>query len=221
MILAFELSTRAGSIALCDADRTVATRAWNDPTARHGELWPALASLKDETALDWSALKAIAVGRGPGSFSGLRAAITAARVLATPDNAPVVAISSGSAMAHGWFRDNPEATCQVVVAGDARRGAIWFAVFEKIGEQIQQAHDWSLAPAREFPPRAPTNAVIITSDIHRLCAALGEGAKQIIPEPADCFPTASDIAFLARQRMERGLPGEPVEPLYLHPATTA
>lgn len=220
MILAFELSTRAGSIALCDGAKTIASRLWKDPTARHGELWPALASLKDETTLDWPTLKAIAVGRGPGSFSGLRAAITTARVLATPDNIPVIAVSSGAAMAHGWFRDNPEAAQPVIVAGDARRGAIWFAVFEKVGARIQQAHPWSLAPAREFPARAPSNAVIITSDINRLRGALGDGAKQIAPESADCLPAAPDIAFLARQRMEHGLPGEPPEPLYLHPATT-
>lgn len=219
MILSFELSTRAGSIALCDGAKTIASRVWDDQTARHGEFWPALAALKGETQLDWSALQAIAVGRGPGSFSGLRAALTAARVLATPDACPVLAVSSGAALALEWFDNHADARTPLVVAGDARRGAIWFAIFERANSGLRQTRDWSLAPATAFSTFIPTGATIVTSDTARLRAALGAGASTIPLKATDFLPTAIGVARLARQRLQEKLPGEPLEPLYLHPAT--
>lgn len=220
MILAFELSTRRGSIALCDGEKTLAQRAWDDPAARHATLWPALQDLVKETQLNWPTLKALAVGRGPGSFSGLRAAITTARVLAAPDLHPVVAVSSGEALATDWFHQHAAHTNSVVVAGDARRGAIWFAVFHRHGEKIKQTTEWSLAPAADFAARIPRDANVLTSDRIRLTAALGRAVNGVTCTPGDHFPSAETVALMAQVRLATNWPGEPLEPLYLHPATT-
>jgi tRNA threonylcarbamoyladenosine biosynthesis protein TsaB len=214
MILAFECSTRRGQVALCEGEAVVAERAWEDPSARHAELWTALKSLLAETSMNWAALDAIAVGRGPGSFSGLRAAITAARVLATPDLHPVIAVSSGEALALDWLAARPGAGHAVIVAGDARRGSIWYGVFHARNATVRQDGDWALAPCTDFPGRIPPHAELVTSDGERLARALGAPKGTFLHE---AFPSAAAVARLAWRRMQSGSPGEPVEPLYLHP----
>ena len=217
MILAFECSTRRGQVALCEGETVLAERTGEDATARHAAFWPALLALRDETALRWPTLDAIAVGRGPGSFSGLRAAITAARVLAAPDHLPVMAISSGEALAN---EDNvePAPADTRVVAGDARRGSIWYGVFERHHGAMRQAGDWALAPAGDFLHRLPPGAQLISSDAGRLAAAIGVPLQSGIRE---IFPAAATVARLAWRRMQAGIPGDPVEPLYLHPPVQA
>ncbi len=219
MILAFEQSTRRGSIALCRGNEVLAHREWDDAFARHASLWPHLQDLVKETDLDWNVLAAIAVGRGPGSFSGLRAAITAARVLATPERTPVIALSSGAALAHDWFLQNRGSENPLIIAGDARRGTVWYAIFHASPDGAQQTTDWTLAPAREFPTRIPPRATIATSDRARLIAALGEDAARILPIADDTFPTAHAVAQCAQHRLSTHTPSDPYEPLYLHPAT--
>lgn len=218
MMLAIELSTRMGSIALCNSAGIIAQHAWDDPAARHAALWPTLDALVKKVPLDWTTLRGLAVGRGPGSFSGVRAAITAARVLALPGNHPVMAISSGAAVAHTWLEAHPTAQEPLIVAGDARRGAIWFSLFRRHDDGVQQVEAWALAAAADFPAVVPENARIITSDRARLRAALGTQADAVQMDPEDHFPSASAIAHLARARFARGLASEPLEPLYLHPA---
>ncbi|HMP76898.1 MAG TPA: tRNA (adenosine(37)-N6)-threonylcarbamoyltransferase complex dimerization subunit type 1 TsaB [Kiritimatiellia bacterium] len=213
MILAFECSTRRGQIALCEGETVLAERTWEDAAARHAAFWPALQSLRDETALRWPALDAIAVGRGPGSFSGLRAAITAARVLAAPDHLPVLAISSGEALANELVGAHAAADT-LVVAGDARRGSIWYGVFGLHHGAMQQEGEWKLAPAGDFLRRLPPGAQVVTSDAERLAAAIGVPTESVIRES---FPSAATVARLAWRRMQAGIQGDPVEPLYLHP----
>ncbi|MCO5044587.1 MAG: tRNA (adenosine(37)-N6)-threonylcarbamoyltransferase complex dimerization subunit type 1 TsaB [Kiritimatiellae bacterium] len=220
MILAFEQSSRRGSIALCRASETLAHREWDDPLARHTRMGPALQELLKESNLQWDALTAIAVGRGPGSFSGLRAAITTARVLAAPSAIPVMALSSGAALAHDWFSRQPTNPAPLVVAGDARRGAIWYAIFCPNTPGMRPSTDWTLAPATEFSARLPANATLATSDRARLLAALGDAASTLEPIE-EVFPAATALAHLAQMRFDASLPSEPPEPLYLHAATLA
>lgn len=207
MILAFELSTRRGSLALHDGSRVVAQRSWEEPAARHPGLYGILPGLLQEAGVDWAHLTAYAVGRGPGSFSGVRVALTVAQALALPSRQPVIAVSSGEALALDV--DAPS----VVVAGDARRGAIWYGVFHRRGPIVHAAGAWSLAAVADFPGRVPAGARVVTSDPVRLIPLL----------PADCpleerYPSAPRVAELAWMRLRQGHPGDPPEPLYLHAA---
>lgn len=216
MILAFELSSRRGSIALHDGTTVVAERTWEDAAARHGALWPELDALVKSTGLHWPALTALAVGRGPGSFSGQRAAITAARVLAAPDRHRVLAVSSGEALAREWFAAHPGSGGALIVAGDARRGSIWHGHLERHGACVRLSGDWSLASGADFLAHIPHGAPLVTSDRARLEAALA-GKTGDVPEIHECFPTARAVAAVAWSRLRADIASDPIEPLYLHP----
>ncbi len=214
MILAIELSSYQGGIALLNGVAIRGERVWRDATARHTSFWPAMQALAAETRLEWEAVSMFAVGRGPGSYSGLRAALTAAAMLTAPGGQPVYAVSSGAVMAAEWFASNAARGERAVVAGDARRGAVWHALFERDAGAAQQVCDWSLCAASEFAKRVPTGAPVLTSEWERMARILGHYLSFDLVEQ---YPSAAGLARLARDRWARGVPSEPAEPLYLHP----
>lgn len=216
MILAFDLSSRRGSIALWGDATLIARADWDDPSARHMEFWRELKSLADRFIADWGAVDAVVAGRGPGSYAGMRGALIAARMLAAPGPARAIALDSGASVAAAWFRRRPDSRHPLVVAGDARRGAVWYAVFERPdGDTILKVSDWALAPAAEFLSRLPRDAVVVSSDPTRLSAALSAVGRTATVEEA--FPDALELASEGARRLARGEAGEPFEPLYMHP----
>lgn len=117
------------------------------PAARLGgrpghsqELLPAVADCLERAGLDWSELDAIAVGVGPGAFTGLRIGVTTARALAGAHGAELRPVSSLEALAHGAHAALGPASpadggAQPLLAViDARRGEVFAALYDD-GEQ--------------------------------------------------------------------------------------
>lgn len=214
MILALELSSRRGSVALHDGGRVIAQQNWDEPASRHQALFATVPRVLQEGGVSWSQLHAFAMGRGPGSFSGIRVALMSAQTFARPLLTPVLAVSSGEALALDLI---PEAGGQpIVIAGDARRGSIWYAVFQPHGQHVRREQDWTLVPAADFTARLPHGALVASPDWARLAAACGPRDTHIRWIEEDRYPSAVQVAEWAWARMRAGEPGEPVEPLYLH-----
>ena len=86
MILALETATTACSAALCDADgAVVAERVSLEGPAHTQRLLPFVRQVFEEAAVEWADVDTIAVGLGPGAFTGLRIGIATARALAQAD----------------------------------------------------------------------------------------------------------------------------------------
>jgi tRNA threonylcarbamoyladenosine biosynthesis protein TsaB len=92
--------------------------------AHAGELMPAVAEAMDSAGARWEDLEAIAVGVGPGTFTGLRIGISTARALATAARLPLRPVSSLAALAEGI--DNLVRLPLI----DARRGEVFAALYE-------------------------------------------------------------------------------------------
>ena len=215
MILAFELSSRRGSVALHDGACVVAQQCWDEPAARHQALFAAVPRVLQDGGATWSQLRAIAVGRGPGSFSGIRVALMTAQTLARPLLTPVLAVSSGEALAMDLAAESDGGP--IVIAGDARRGAIWYAVFQPQGAGVRRKLDWTLVPAADFTARLPHGARVASPDWARLAAACGTRDAPVHWIEEDRYPSANRVAEWASAQLAAGQPGEPAEPLYLHP----
>lgn len=95
-------------------------------TARHGrDLIPRIGELLRVAGLNVNDLTVVAVGLGPGSFTGLRIGLTAARMLAYTAGADLLGLDS----LEGWARTAPPEILRVHVAADAQRGDVYAADF--------------------------------------------------------------------------------------------
>ena len=130
-----------------------------------------------QAGVTWNHLRAIAAGRGPGSFSGTRVALMAAQTFALPSRTPVLAVSSGEALAMDVV---PEAGAHpVVIAGDARRGAIWYAVFHRHGHAVKETQDWTLVPAADFVAKLPDGAWVVFRRTRPACTPPAARAMRV------------------------------------------
>jgi tRNA threonylcarbamoyladenosine biosynthesis protein TsaB len=92
LILAFDTSAAYCAAALMSGDSLVAGRREEMSRGQAERLFPMLGEILDDRGIDWQALDAIAVGTGPGNFTGLRVAIAAARGLALSTGLPAIGI---------------------------------------------------------------------------------------------------------------------------------
>ncbi|MCS2159454.1 tRNA (adenosine(37)-N6)-threonylcarbamoyltransferase complex dimerization subunit type 1 TsaB [Scandinavium sp. H11S7] len=132
-ILAIDTATEACSAAL-----------WNDgATTAHFELCPRehtqrilpiVQSILTETSTTLTELDALAYGRGPGSFTGVRIGIGIAQGLALGANLPMIGVSTLATMAQGAWRKTG-ATC-VLAAIDARMGEVYWAEYQRDAQGI-------------------------------------------------------------------------------------
>lgn len=203
LVLAIELSTVRASVALCRDEAILAETSWIEPMARHQQLFEAVPELLKQSGLDWPAIDLFAVGRGPGAFSGIRIGLMAAQMYAVPLNKPVVAISSGTALATELLAKHNK---PVVICGDARRGMFWYGVF------VPDFSGWKLATTENFAGLVPADSVIATPHGTQT-TALRAATPALHWLEGDHFPTAYTLARLALAATT----SEPLEPIYLHP----
>jgi tRNA threonylcarbamoyladenosine biosynthesis protein TsaB len=208
MLLALEQSTASCSLAVLDGDRALVDRRWTESRFRHEAFFPMLESLWKRDGLAPDAFDAIAVGLGPGAYSGLRLSLAAASGLALPGRTPIVGVSSAEALAWDLVR---EIGCSAItVIGDARRGRLWIATFSDFSRPAV-APDFSLIDAPQLAERLAPEAVVATSDGERLRDALN-GIRV-----RNAVPSARAVGQLARERLAAGTPSPPLVPIYLHP----
>lgn len=212
-LLAFELSTEACSVAV-HVDGQVRERFEIAPR-RHAELaLPWAEELLAEAGIARSQLDAIALGRGPGAFTGVRLAIALAQGVALALDRPLIPVSTLQALA---MRAPAEAG-QVLAAIDARMGEVYVARYERV-----DGLPWLQDAERVCPPQA----VVLPEGIR--CAGVGTGfaaaegaivaqlGDALTSADATALPRASDVVALALPMLERGeaIAPERVEPAYL------
>lgn len=212
-LLAIETSTEYCSVALLHGG-ALTERSELAPR-RHAELvLPMAESLLAEAGLKRAQLHGIAVGRGPGAFTGVRLAISVAQGLAFALGLPVVTVSSLAALAMQAPR-NEAATLAVI---DARMGEVYAGAFafDANGlaqpldeERVARAEDLSLPDAEGW------NVIGSGWDAYR-DALLSRVPSRLWAE-GERYPQARDVARLALPRFQAGdvLPPERALPVYL------
>jgi tRNA threonylcarbamoyladenosine biosynthesis protein TsaB len=178
-LLAFDTATPATTVALALADEKLLTRRHEPaPGERPGhvsELLPLALALLAEAGLEVAQLDRLAVGIGPGTFTGLRIGVATARALAHAHDLPLVGVSTlrslaAGAVAHGDAAGplEPPATLAVL---DARRGEA-FAAAWGAGDAVQHAAEPLLAPAALTPDALAEAVAALPAGV----LAVGDGA---------------------------------------------
>src|SRR5579859_2559976 len=128
-VLAFDCSGAACSAAVRLDGRVAAERFAAMERGQAEALMPQIAQVMAEAGLDFTALEAIATTVGPGSFTGLRLGLAAARGLALAAARPLLALTSFEALLAGLPVDH-SAGRKVAVALDSRRGPVFAQLFD-------------------------------------------------------------------------------------------
>jgi tRNA threonylcarbamoyladenosine biosynthesis protein TsaB len=166
-------------------------------------------------------------GLGPGSFSGIRACLSALQGMALPGGRPVYGVASAAALALGQAAGDGG---RVTVVGDARRNRLWCVTYAvdaarsgmTLADGRAPAHtadDFRLVPADQLAAAVPDGTKIVTTDWERLKDLLGGlfAADRLVARAV--FPSAEDVGRLALAESAARV-FEPL-PIYLHPAVAA
>lgn len=193
LLLAFDTATPTVTVALHDGRRVLSEHTVSD-AMRHGELLaPGIAAVLTDAGAQSGDLSDIAVGVGPGPFTGLRVGLVTARTLSAVLGIPVHGVCTLDVLAVAAEVSGP-----FLVATDARRKEVYWASYADNVTRVDGPHVAK-------PADIATDAVVV-----------GRGAA-LYPDafPNAAAPHAPSAGTLA-EGVARGLvPELPVEPLYL------
>ncbi|MGH9033898.1 MAG: tRNA (adenosine(37)-N6)-threonylcarbamoyltransferase complex dimerization subunit type 1 TsaB [Acidimicrobiia bacterium] len=216
LLLAIDSATPRVSVAI-GRDGAVVGEVKLVGSRRHAEqVAPAIRYLCDELEVDLGHLTAIAVGLGPGLFTGLRVGVTTAKVMAQALRVPVVGVPSLDLVAYPVRHT----TRLVAAVLDARRREVFHARYRPVPGGVQRVSEYEVGPPGDLVGEleAGTEEVLLVGDG---CLAYPEvfGRLERVEHagPAFTAPSAAALVELATARVQREefeAPWE-VHPLYL------
>ncbi|HXY75511.1 MAG TPA: tRNA (adenosine(37)-N6)-threonylcarbamoyltransferase complex dimerization subunit type 1 TsaB [Steroidobacteraceae bacterium] len=218
-ILALDTATENCSVALLIEGNSI-TREELLERGHAERILPMIDELLGESGATLGTLSAIAFGRGPGAFTGLRLAASVTQGLAFGADLPVVPVSDLQAVAQRLL-DRDSAARWVLVCNDARMHEVYWGCFERTAagfamplsaervdrpERVKVPSNWSRAEARGAGRGFAVHATLAT----RL-------AGQLSSVSAELLPSALEIARLAVPEVLAGrvFPAEKALPVYL------
>ncbi len=212
--LAIDTSTPRGAVALLRDDKPLAEGTF-DRSQPGQNLFDMAAHLLAANQLVVDDLGLLAVGLGPGSFTGIRVGIAAAKGMALPRKLPIKGASSFDALALTALPQMPRDCPQLCVLCDARRDEIYFALYDQQGRCVKKCQ---IATLESVADEIHHPIWFVSSEIGRYkdeITALFGGFASICETPV--FPSAAAVGWLAyHQYRDRGNRGdEELEPIYL------
>jgi tRNA threonylcarbamoyladenosine biosynthesis protein TsaB len=240
-VLAFDTATRATTVALLDTDRTEAVERRDDPPAgarpRHTtRLMALVVDVLHAAGVDWADVDRIAVGVGPGTFTGLRIGVATARALARAREIDLVGVSTLHSLARGALDPGPArggagggrpggggpagGGSHVMAVIDARRGEVFAAGWA--AADVARAGGAPLFSARALAPDALAQAMRAGGGAW---LAVGDGAVEFrevlehagarIPGPDSELHRVSAVEHCRLATALRPEPPERIQPEYL------
>jgi tRNA threonylcarbamoyladenosine biosynthesis protein TsaB len=216
-IVALDTSTPQAAIAVATAagaDHVVRP----DRAARHGRnLVPCLRDLLRRAGLSAGSIDIFAVGLGPGSYTGLRIGLTAAKVLAYTTGRPLVGFDSLEAIA----RNAPADASRVAVVADAQRGDLFTADFARDapGGPLVRRTPTRVEPLDDWLARLDPATFVLGPglELGRLRAMLPGHVRALPPGDELHWPDGQRLLCLARDLWKGGRRDDPwfLEPVYL------
>lgn len=212
-LLALDTSTLHAAVAIGTVTGAVHT-ASPDPAQRHGRnLVPTIRDLLREAGLAPRDLGGIAVGIGPGSYTGLRIGVTAAKTLAYALSTPLVSLDSLEILA----RNAPDDALRVAVIADAQRGELYTAEFvrEAPAAPLIRATPTQIEPQDVWLTRLAQGTHVLGPGLERLRSPLADVYRRA--DPAASWPDPIHLLNLAREAWASGRRDAPwfLEPQYL------
>jgi tRNA threonylcarbamoyl adenosine modification protein YeaZ len=208
-ILAFEFSSTRRSVAVWNADASDQTLAVTEvvesaPRNTMNPLRMTEVALRD-AGLEREQIECIAIGLGPGSYTGIRAAIALAQGWSLAREVKILGVSSAACIAARAQADGLRGRASIVI--DAQRQEFYLASYE-----LEETHAREIVPLRLVKPAA-------VSERERAGDLLvGPDVSHWFPNVTVLFPNAGTITKLARERSDF-VAADRIEPIYLRETT--
>ena len=212
-LLALDTATEACSVALLH-DGRVLSHYEVAPRLHAQRLLPMIQQLLGEAGITASALDAIAFGRGPGAFTGVRIAIGVVQGLAFALDRPVLPVSNLAVLAQRALRER--GAIQVAAAIDARMDEVYWGCYRAEAGEMRLLGQEAVLPPEQA--QAPSGSA---GDWFGAGTGWGAYAERIALKPVgmagDLLPHAADLLDLAGFAWGRGeaVPADQAQPVYL------
>jgi tRNA threonylcarbamoyladenosine biosynthesis protein TsaB len=170
LVLAVETSGRMGSVALAAGDKLLTETSFSGPMRHSAEIFPAIIELLGKFNKKPDQIEHIYISAGPGSFTGLRIAVTFAKTMALANGAKIVAVDTLDCIAANV---NPQDKSELLgVILDAKRGQFFIAVYEQTQDTRLKTPDsiWKktlpdcLMTAEEFLARFSDRPIMLAGE---------------------------------------------------------
>lgn len=216
-ILAIDSSAKAASVCIANEEKIIGEFFINTSLTHSQTLMPMTEQLLKNTEMTIDDVDAIAVNAGPGSFTGVRIGVAAAKGLAFPKNLPCVSVSTLESMAYNLLGTD----CMVCAVMDARCSQVYNAMFRIKGETVERLTDdraLSLSDLLlEF--KQTDERILIVGDGTEITYDFlkNEASNAVLAPKNRRTQTASSVALAAFQKLFKGKTQTAAElmPIYL------
>jgi len=191
-ILALETTERVGTVAAAEDANVLGQLSLNPVLRSARSLAPALVQLLADVAWTPSHVDLVGVSIGPGSFTGLRLGVTAAKTFAYAAGAEIQGIDTLEAIAAGA----PANVHRLAVAVDAQRGQVAAAMFRRRDDgRVEPEQPLGLVDADAWLASLPQGITVASPVLEKLRDRVPP--KVTVAEPQFWHPTAASVARLA------------------------
>ncbi len=141
MILSIETSTKVCSVALHNEGKLIGVSTLQIQNSHSSVLFPMIENLLINAQIDKSELLAIAIAKGPGSYTGLRIGAVAAKGLCYALGLPLISINTLKALSQSFIEKNTYLKDVLLVPLlDARRKEVFTAIFDECQNEVKSTH---------------------------------------------------------------------------------
>ena len=201
LILLLETATSSCSVALSENGKIIAFKEANERNIHASHITLFIEELMIKTGKKYSDLKAVAVSKGPGSYTGLRIGVSTAKGLCYALDIPLLGIDTLEAMATGLMAQNDILDSELLIPMiDARRMEVYTGIYRKDLKVIEQVSA-KIVDADSFEQFKSKNLILF-----------GDGAdkfKELFSDQSnirfiDFINSAKDLNFLACRKFSKG-----------------
>jgi len=214
-ILTIETSSRTGSTVLATEDGIVASAQLIGQMRHAGELMPNVNTLLKQQGWQADSLTDVFISIGPGSFTGLRIAVTVARTLAWSIGAKIVAVPTVGVLARNALDTKPRPANLAVIL-DAKRDQIYAAAFKLNDGSYEKIIDAHLAEPKHFLERCPKPLAVLGEGIAYHQQAIDEAQVTVLDQKL--WPPRAEHVYHVGMQMARAgqfTNGGELLPLYI------
>jgi tRNA threonylcarbamoyladenosine biosynthesis protein TsaB len=221
LLLGIETATRRVGVVLASEEGMIARvelggHADAGPPRHAERLAPAIEYCCEQVGAALDHVSAIAVGIGPGMFTGLRVGVTTAKVLAQALRIPMIPVPSLDLLAYPLRH----ARVLVVPAIDARRNELYYALYRAVPGGVQRASEYEVGTPDDLVAELEARgeeALLCGDGALKFGSVFGDVERVELAGPAHAAPSLAALAELAvaRYQREEFYTAEEVLPLYL------